>query len=148
MDDFPLSTAFLEQFRLRARQRTRAGQVGAHLRRRQGQSLEFRDFTPYTPGDDVRYIDWRVSLRVGQRGDLLVRRFGAEEQLTLAVSVDNRPRMHLPEHAPKIVMAGWLARALGEVALRRGDRVVLHRLFGAGPPGVVELRQRRTLHAA
>ena len=39
MDDFPLSQGFLERYRLRARKRSRAAQVGAHLVRRMPGSI-------------------------------------------------------------------------------------------------------------
>ena len=70
MDDFPLSASFLQRYRLRARKRTRAAQVGAHLVRRKGASLEFRDHALYAPGDDIRHVDWRTSARLGRGEDL------------------------------------------------------------------------------
>ena len=129
---FPLAPGWLERFRLRANRFRRPGLQGGHLTRRQGSSLEFREFTPYAPGDDVRHVDWRTSARFGDEHDLLVRRFVAEERLTLAVSVDLRPSMRLPQGLPKLQIAAWLAEALSRVALANGDRVLLHGLFCRG----------------
>lgn len=131
--DFPLSLRQLETLRLAAMRRAPAGQVGAHLRRRAGQGLEPRDHMRWSPGDDARAIDWRASLRQPPPGPgespLLVRRFEAEDRLTLSVSLDCRASMALPEAAPKLTLARWLAVALALLAGRQGDRILLHKLF-------------------
>ncbi len=126
----PLSRKALRRYRIEARKRLQAGQVGAHLVRRRGQSLEFRNFARYTPGDDFRHIDWQASARHGLDGELLVRQFNAEEALDLLISIDNRPSMSYPWSAPKIRLACWLACAVTVIANAWGDRVRLHRLFG------------------
>ncbi len=128
----PLSRETLRRYRIEARKRSQAGQIGAHLVRRRGQSLEFRDFAPYLAGDDVRHIDWLASARHGLEHELLVRHFDAEEALDLLISIDNRPSMALPLPAPKIRIACWLAQAITVTAATWGDRVRLHRLFGDG----------------
>lgn len=134
--DFPLSARQLEILRLAAMRRAPAGQVGAHLRRRAGQGLEPRDHMRWRPGDDARAIDWRASLRqpaLGAESNLLVRRFEAEDRLTLAVSIDCRASMALPETAPKLTLARWLATALAILSGQQGDRLMLHQLFQPAP---------------
>lgn len=125
----PLSEAALKRYQTRAQQQVRPGLGGSHLTRRQGQSLDFREFSPYVPGDDIRHVDWRASARYGGPQDLLVRKYMAEEQYSLVISLDTRPTMLLPDALPKLLIASWLAEALAWVALRSGDRVVLHQLF-------------------
>jgi hypothetical protein len=136
LPELPLSRGELDRYRVAARQRAQAGQVGAHLLRRKGQSLEFHDYTAYTPGDDFRYIDWQASARYGDEHDLLVRQFRAEENLNLVISIDNRTSMAYPDAAPKSRIAGWLAFAVSVIAAAGGDRVFLHQLFGAGRPAL------------
>lgn len=131
----PLSLAFLERYRIRARRHYRPSLVGGHLMRRKGQSLEFHELVPYILGDDIRYVDWRASARHGAAKDLLVRSFVSEEQLTLVISVDTCDTMRLPEAMPKMQIAFWLAEAVALIALRSDDRVVLHRLFGRSRVG-------------
>lgn len=142
---FPLPPDALEAWRLQVLRRAPAGQVGAHLRRRQGQSLEFHDYRAYSPGDDFRHIDWRASARLGRPGSLIVRTYAAEQRLTLAVSIDTRDSMWLPETMPKVIQARWLAQAVAMVALASGDRVILHRMFGTADAGIEELRRRDPL---
>jgi hypothetical protein len=105
---------------------------GAHLLRRKGQSLEFRDFRPYVPGDDIRHVDWRASARHQGRDEYLVKTFELETQARVLISVDGRPSMRFPGAASKVQMAVWVAEALAYIGGRSGDRVVLHRLFS--PP--------------
>lgn len=136
----PYTEEDLERYRLRARQQRRASLVGGHLMRRKGASLEFYEYAPYTLGDDVRHIDWRASARFGSDDDLLVRRFTAEEQLRILISIDARETMALPAHLPKRTVAVWLAEVLTWVALRSNDDVILHRLFGDSSPTFARLR--------
>jgi hypothetical protein len=128
----PIELDELERRRLHFGQRFRSGAVGAHLTRRRGQSLEFRELTPYVIGDDVRHIDWRASARLSHRvgPNYLVRRFQSEELLTVAVSFDRRATLAGPEGAPKWMVAAWLVEAVGFMVLRNGGRIVLHCLSG------------------
>jgi hypothetical protein len=135
----PLSAAHLERYRTRTKPQRQAALTGGHLMRRKGQSLEFHDYRSYFPGDDVRHIDWRASARHGGVRDfrnLLVKNFTAEEQMTLVISIDNRESMFLPRGMPKLLIAAWLAEAVSRIALRSGDRVVLHPLFGKNNRGI------------
>ena len=36
---------------------------GLHRSPRKGFSVEFADYRPYQPGDDLRYIDWKIAAR-------------------------------------------------------------------------------------
>lgn len=140
LQGFPLTLSELERYRVDVGKRHRASQVGRHLQRRRGQSLEFRDYAEYVPGDDFRYVDWRVSHRTGTINDLVVKTFGAEENVTVAVSVDLRESMFLPEAAPKLRMAAWLAHSIAVIGGANGDQVILHRLYDADVRGPVSVR--------
>ncbi|MFC2173818.1 DUF58 domain-containing protein [Acidobacteriota bacterium] len=137
LEPLPLSYSELEQFRIKAKEKKRPSLVGGHQMRRKGQSLEFRDYQVYVPGDDIRLVDWRASARHGRAGELLVRSFEAEEDLTLLISIDTRDSMSLPAVMPKRTIAFWLSEAMAVIALRSDDRVILHRLFGK-PDGSYE----------
>ena len=137
------SRVFLDRYRIHSRRHHQPDLSGGHLMRRRGQSLEFREYSPYIPGDDIRHVDWRASIRYGQLDELLVRRFVAEERMTLIVSIDTRATMRLPKALPKLQIAGWLAESLAWIALRHNDdRVILHNLFGDHSIAPVDLRKR------
>ena len=132
----PVSSSQLDRFRLRLRQRDRGTVAGAHLIRQRGQSLEFREFRPYLPGDDIRHVDWRASARHHRRDELVVRTFEHEVQTRVVISIDTRATMRLPDVAPKLQLARWFAEAMAYIAGRSGDSVALHALEGGQ---VVEL---------
>jgi uncharacterized protein (DUF58 family) len=108
--------------------------IGPHLRRRAGQSLEFREFRDYAPGEDIRKVDWAASRRRGGKWDLVARSFEAEERRTLLILIDCRPAMRLPNAVPKLGVATWIAGCLIEAALAEGDRVFVAPVFAPGCP--------------
>jgi len=152
----PLMDDFLQQYRIQARRQIRRNLVGGHITRRIGQSLEFREYAPYYPGDDIRHVDWRATFRthsghaIRQPDNWLLRRYQSEERLQLLLSLDLRDTMHYPENpvrnqAPlltsKAQIGRWLCAVLAVIALEERDGVVLHRLFGESQPPV-EIRAR------
>lgn len=50
-----------------------------------GRGMEFSEVREYTPGDDIRFIDWNVSSRMGK---LYVKQFVEERELTVILAVD------------------------------------------------------------
>jgi uncharacterized protein (DUF58 family) len=50
-----------------------------------GQGMEFAEVREYTPGDDVRTIDWNVTAR---RGQPYVKRYVEERELIVMLLVD------------------------------------------------------------
>src|SRR5262245_16298848 len=124
----PVSSSQLDRYRLRLRQRNRGTVAGAHLIRQRGQSLEFREFRPYLPGDEIRHVDWRASARHHRRDELVVRTFEHEVQTRVVISIDTRATMRLPEVASKLQLARWFAEAMAYIAGRSGDSVALHAL--------------------
>lgn len=146
----PIPAAALERLRLALRRKTPSDGLGIHLRRKQGQSLEFREFRPYQMGDDIRHIDWVVSARRPrmQPSDLLVRSFEAEEKMCLAVVLDLRPAMSLPNAAPKLLVALWWMLALVRIAAAQGDDILLGSIFGPQDGCPVKLRGQRAVAVA
>lgn len=146
----PIPAAALERLRLALRRKTPTDGLGTHLRRKQGQSLEFREFRPYQMGDDIRHIDWVVSARRPrmQPSDLLVRSFEAEEKMCLAIILDLRPAMSLPLAAPKLQVALWWMLALVRIAAAQGDDILLGTIFGPHDGRPIRLRGGRSVAAA
>ncbi len=89
---------------------------GAWRSRRFGSSGLFADHRDYAPGDDLRYVDWNVYARLG---DLVVKRFEAEEAVELLLAIDRSASME----GAKDRAARRLAGALGYVTSMQLDRV-------------------------
>src|SRR5262252_5809480 len=62
-------------FRLSMPRTPLGGRVGERLGSGTGSSLEFQDYRPYAPGDDLRHVDWAAYAR----SDVLTVRLYREE---------------------------------------------------------------------
>jgi uncharacterized protein (DUF58 family) len=80
---------------------------------RRGSSVEFADYLPYTPGDDIRAIDWNLYARLDR---LFVKTYREEIALSVELIVDATASMGLPT-PQKFERARQLAVSLGYVAL-------------------------------
>ena len=96
------------------------GRLLAQRRTKQlGGGIEFADHREYTPGDDLRYLDWNVYARYG---DLLLKRFQEEEDLHVYILLDASKSMD--SGSPnKFDYARRIAAALAYIALADLDRV-------------------------
>lgn len=111
----------LAQHKLLPRAARAAVGIGERRSRDVGAGLEFADFRPYEPGDDLRYLDRHVHARLGQH---VVRQYALDKQLEMTLLLDGSGSMTVNDGA-KFRMACELASALCYVALRSGDRVAL-----------------------
>lgn len=58
---------------------------GAYLSAFKGQGIEFSEVREYTPGDDIRSIDWNVTARTGTP---YIKKYNEERELTLMIACD------------------------------------------------------------
>jgi uncharacterized protein (DUF58 family) len=93
---------------------------------RRGSSVEFSDYRPYTPGDDIRQIDWNLYARMER---VFLKLFVAEEELTIHLLVDCTASMDWGE-PNKFLYARRVAGAFGYIGLTSLDRVTVT-AFGA-----------------
>jgi uncharacterized protein (DUF58 family) len=139
-----LSPAFirrLEGLAIATRRQLAGGPAGERRGRRRGQSLEFADHRPYSPGDDLRHLDWTLFGRLDRP---YVKRFEEKNELGLQLVLDATGSM---AHG-KWLAARQLAAALTYVGLAGGDRVRLSALGGAGEVPPPPLRGRDRIHLA
>ena len=59
----PASLAALGRIEIVARWIVDGFMSGLHRSPRKGFSVEFAEYRPYQPGDDLRYIDWKIAAR-------------------------------------------------------------------------------------
>lgn len=60
-------------------------QQGSRRSLRLGHDMEFADYKPYTPGDSLRDLDWKV---YGRSDRLVVRRYQAETEMSATILFD------------------------------------------------------------
>lgn len=126
----PSLAARLDRLDLLSR-RVFAGRLpGERRSKRRGRSVEFDDYRDYTPGDDLRHLDWNVYARLDK---FLIKLFREEEDLGLHVVIDGSASMEAgaTEASPsKLLFAHRLAMGLGYLGLVNQNRVSVA-VFGA-----------------
>jgi uncharacterized protein (DUF58 family) len=104
-----------------ARPTARALQSGQYLSAFKGRGMEFDETRPYTHGDDVRNLDWRVTARTGKPHTKL---FREERERPVFLTVDYRSAMFFATRGMfKSAMAARLAALIAWSARRHGDRI-------------------------
>jgi uncharacterized protein (DUF58 family) len=95
---------------------------GLHRSPRRGFSVEFAEHRMYQPGDELRYVDWKI---LGRNDRLYVKQFEEETNLRAMVVCDISRSMAWtgsPETVlPKLAYAQRLVAALSLVLLRQRD---------------------------
>lgn len=86
-----------------------------------GSGIEFADHRDYTPGDDIRALDWAAYQRFDR---LLIRLYEEEEDLSIYFILDTSASMGFGE-AEKLRYAKRLCAALAYVGLANLDRIAI-----------------------
>lgn len=103
--------------------------IGTHVGRRAGSGVEYADIRAYTPGDQLRAVNWPVSAR---RRSLHVTDRLSEQAADVVVLIDTYPQPAGPatESTERTVRG---AMQVVQTALRRGDRAGVVALGGRRP---------------
>ena len=120
----PATLAQLGGIELVAREVVEGFLMGLHRSPHRGFSAEFAELRAYQPGDDLRYIDWRM---FGRSDRYFVKQFEEETNLRAYLLIDVSASMGwssdpgvLPD---KLWYAKHLAAALAAILIRQGDTV-------------------------
>jgi uncharacterized protein (DUF58 family) len=106
---------------LRARHVVEGFLSGMHRSPYFGQSVEFRQHRPYTIGDDLRYVDWKVWAKQDR---LFVKQFEADTNFRMTLLVDVSASMRYGSGAMnKFEYAATIAVSLAYLVLRQQDAV-------------------------
>jgi len=118
-------------------------QIDGSIRTRfRGRGMEFSEVRPYTPGDDIRTIDWRVTARTQVTHTKL---FQEERERPVFVVLDQRSPMFFGTQTVfKSVFGACLAASIAWSALSNNDRVGAIIL---GDTDVKDIRPKRGKHA-
>ncbi len=94
---------------------------GLHRSPRRGFSVEFAEHRMYQPGDELRYVDWKI---LGRNDRLYVKQFEEETNLRAMIVFDISRSMAWsgsPTVLPKLAYAQRLIAALSLVLIRQRD---------------------------
>lgn len=117
----------LEQLTLVSRKITTGHLKGERRSRRRGSSTDFADYRTYVPGDDLRFLDWKV---FGRLERLFLKLFLEEEDLRVTLLLDASTSMKHGE-PDKFLYGRRVAAALGYLCLVKMDSLTV-RAFGDG----------------
>jgi len=109
----------IKNFRLRVRGAVEGFLVGAHRSPYHGFSAEFSEHRAYTPGDDLRWLDWKALARTGR---LYTKVFEEETNLRAYLMVDTSGSM---AYGNKMEYSASLAGALAYLLHLQHDAVGL-----------------------
>ncbi len=147
----PASLAALGRIEIVARWVVDGFMAGLHRSPRKGFSVEFADYRPYQPGDDLRYIDWKIAARSDR---WVVRQYEEETNLRATIVLDVSRSMAwggAPDRLTKLEYAERLAAAIALLLLRQRDAVGLVRfddhIRSAVPPRARHGQWRRVIAA-
>jgi uncharacterized protein (DUF58 family) len=109
----------LDRLQIILKKRIYADHHGEHVSTHGGEGLVFQDFKPYTPGDDFRYIDWRVYARTDK---FFIKRFEAERNLVVHILVDASASMNFGRKTTKFEYAAQVGLGFAYIAYRNNER--------------------------
>lgn len=130
----PRALATIGSLELRARLIVEGLMTGMHRSPYQGISIEFAQHRPYTPGDDIRHLDWKV---YGRTDKLYLKQYQKETNLDLVLLMDLSGSMAYASEDQiidtesgrvpwrKYDHAASMAAALAYLGLQQQDRVGL-----------------------
>lgn len=121
----PLRLSQLQGLELKARLIVEGYLAGVHRSPYHGFSVEFAEHREYVPGDDLRYVDWKV---FGKSDRFYLKQFDEETNFSCTVLCDASESMSYrsaQSTASKLEYARWLAAAFAFLVIRQRDAVGL-----------------------
>lgn len=115
----PAALMSIRNLELRARAVVEGFWHGMHRSPYHGFSVEFTEYRPYCPGDDLRYLDWRLVARTDR---YFIKKFEDETNLRCHLLVDNSRSMTFGSRSyTKADYARTLAATLAFFLSQQGD---------------------------
>lgn len=136
-----LSPAYLSNLKglaLKARMVLEGTMAGRHLSPFHGFSSEFAQYKGYVPGDDLKFLDWKV---FGRNDQLVTRQYRDETNASVYLVLDSSESMGYQGGGPvtKLEYATVLAASLAMMAYSQRDAISV--AFGSeGPEGFLPPR--------
>ncbi|OQX95374.1 DUF58 domain-containing protein [candidate division KSB1 bacterium 4572_119] len=113
----------LKNMKLRARLIVEGFISGLHRSPYHGFSVEFSDYRPYIPGDEIKHIDWKA---YGKTNKFYIKQFEEETNLKSYLLLDISASMSYTSHKlSKLQYASYLAAALSYLMIEQRDAVGL-----------------------
>lgn len=122
----PLHVSALGRLEFVARSIVDGFLIGLHRSPHRGFSVEFAENRPYYPGDDIRFVDWKM---YGRSDRYYIKQFEEETNLRAYLLIDTSESMawvsDAERYVSKLAYTRLLAASLSLLLLRQGDAVGL-----------------------
>jgi uncharacterized protein (DUF58 family) len=119
----PKALAKIGNLSLKARTVVEGALSGMHRSPHHGSSVEFAEHKEYTPGDELKHLDWKA---YGKFDRYYVKRFEEETELTAYLLLDRSGSMgYVGKGISKLEYAAYLLGSLAYLLIRQQDRVGL-----------------------
>jgi uncharacterized protein (DUF58 family) len=119
----PAQLARLGSLAIKARVIVEGALSGLHRASVHGSSVEFAQHKEYSPGDELRHVDWKA---YGKNDRYYVKQFEQESQLTVYVVLDASASMSFAGGGiSKVEYAGLALAALAYLVIQQQDKVGL-----------------------
>lgn len=126
----PALLARLGSLPVKARVIVESALSGGHRARLHGSSVEFAEHKEYSPGDELRHIDWKALAKLDR---YYVKQYEQESQLTAYLVLDASGSMRFAGAGlPKVEYGGLALAALAYLISQQQDQVGLY-AFGPRP---------------
>jgi uncharacterized protein (DUF58 family) len=136
----PAALARLASMELRARTMVEGHFSGQHHSHFKGASVEFADHRNYSPGDELRHLDWKL---YGRTDRFFVKQYDAETNMSVMLVLDASGSMQYGSgEVTKAQYAAMLAAGLAYLTSRQGDAPGLALLDGGAVVGKLMPRTR------
>jgi uncharacterized protein (DUF58 family) len=120
--------AAIDDLELAARLVVHGLRAGHHKSPLKGFTAEFSQYRSYRPGDDLKYLDWKMLARSDR---LYTRQFRETTNMSVMLVLDASASMGFPDgDVSKMRYAVILAAALAYLVVERGDAVGLMTMVG------------------
>jgi len=117
-----INTDFLDQlnrFHLAVKKRVTSSYTGPRKSIATGRGLTFKEHRIYSPGDDIRQIDWKVFARTD---DLYIKTYEEERNLTAHLIMDASASMGFGKPISKFDYAAMLGVGFAYLAMRENEK--------------------------
>ena len=111
----------LDRFQLALKKKVHSDYQGLRESSQFGQGLVFKDYREYVPGDDTRYIDWRVYARTAK---FFIKRFEEERNLVIHIIVDASGSMNYGEDVTKFEYGAMIGLGFAYMAMNNNEKFI------------------------
>jgi uncharacterized protein (DUF58 family) len=126
----PVILARISNLTLLARHVVEGLMAGLHRSSLHGLTVEFSEHRPYTPGDELRHIDWKL---FGRQDRYFVKEYEAETNLKAYIFLDASASMgYGRKGVTKLEYGSFIAASLAYLMLLQHDAVGLVTMDGEG----------------